>query len=620
MIIQRHYLIQACLIIICLFSPQHNLGQENFNPVIPDSARLRVVFPVDGDTINVSRVRYAGSALPTAKVLVQGVETKVYASGAFVGLVPLEPGNNQILFTVEDSLGISSDTVRIFREPPILSLSERPTRINPRYVKPDADVYLSPGEIFEVEFLGSPGGQAIFTIDKIAKNFNMMEISKKSAHGLLKGLYKGFILIPELRNYNPKPVEFKLKGKDGHTIKVKSRGKIHVIPDILPFVGVTVDSMNLIRTEPDGEIWMELPSGIRMQIVGERDRTRKVKLAENVVGYISSASLRYEPFGTPLPRATVGSITSLVKRDWVQIRVNLSEKVPYKIEQFLEPSALEITFYRAHQAPQWITYPPDDDTIQLIRWRQESSDVFVLRIELNQEQQWGYYGRYVGRRFWLNIRKAPEFSTEPDSLLKGLIIAVDAGHGGEYEGSISPTGLQEKTVNLKSAMKVADLLQAQGATVVLTRSQDTTMTLQDRISKARQARSHIFISLHNNSIGPASDPLIPRGTSTYYTIPQSQEIAKDVYSQLLKLGLKPYGRISSTYFVTRQTDMIAFLVEGAFMTHPEDEMLLMNDEFLHDSARAIVEGIKDFVIDQLPAEIVHPAIESEQSIPANPNN
>ncbi|MFQ5824432.1 MAG: N-acetylmuramoyl-L-alanine amidase [bacterium] len=614
----KYYLFQLYIILSFIFSAQSNMAQEHLHTVIPNSVRLRLIFPVDGDTINFSQVRYAGSALPTAIVWVQGGETKVYPSGAFVGLVPLEPGANQISFSVEDSLGFLSDTLHIFREPTTLTYAERPTRINPMHIKPEADVYLSPGDIFEIEFLGSPGGQAFFSIDKIAKNFKMMELSTKDTNGI-RGWYKGFVRIPNIINYKPKPVEFKLKGKDRRTLKVKSKGKIHILSELLPLVGVTVDSMNLIRTKPDGEIWMELPRGIRMQIIGERDGVKKIKLAENVVGYISSASLNPEPLGTPLPRATVGSISSLADWDWVQVLVNLSERVPFKIEQLLEPSALEITFYRAQQAPQWITYPLDDETIRLIRWRQQSSDIFVLRIDLNQKQQWGYYGRYVGKRFKINIRKTPKLSIAPDSLLKGLVITVDPGHGGKFKGAISATGLQEKNVNLKYAMKVADLLQAEGATVIRTRILDTTLTLQDRITMAQQAQSHIFISLHNNSIGPATDPLVPRGTSTYYTVTHSQAIAKAVFSQLLKLGLNPYGRISSTYFVTRQTSMITFIVEGAFMTHPEDEMLLMNETFLDDLAQAVVEGIIDFVMAQLPAKVEYPSLETKEYRPTDPN-
>ena len=52
--------------------------------------------------------------------------------------------------------------------------------------------------------------------------------------------------------------------------------------------------------------------------------------------------------------------------------------------------------------------------------------------------------------------------------------------------------------------------------------------------------------------------------------------------------------------MTRQTDLISLIVEAAFMTHPEDEMLLLDDEFLDKLAAAVVAGINDFVAKQAP--------------------
>ncbi|MFQ5642022.1 MAG: N-acetylmuramoyl-L-alanine amidase, partial [bacterium] len=248
-----------------------------------------------------------------------------------------------------------------------------------------------------------------------------------------------------------------------------------------------------------------------------------------------------------------------------------------------------------------------------------SSDVFVLRVELNQKQQWGYYGRYVGKQFWLNIRKTPQISTAPGSPLRGLTITVDAGHGGEFEGAVGPTGLYEKDVNLQLAKTVAAMLEAAGAQVLMTRMSDTTVTLRDRIKIARSANSHIFVSLHNNSIGPATNPLRPRGTSTYHTVPQSEAVARSVYNRMLELGLSPFGRVLSTYFVTRQTSLISFLVESVFITHPEDELLLLDESFLQEMAGAVVNGIKDFVVDKMPADSKTDSMETDGSEPAEPD-
>ena len=600
-----------------LLNPNRIQAQQPFQDSIPDSVRLRVVFPADGDTLNFDRIRYAGSVLPGAAAFVQGQKVKVYPTGAFVGMVNLQPGESQIVFSSHDSLGEVSDTLRIFREPPLVSYQASPTAINTNRVFPARDVYLMRGDALEVEFMGSPGGHSIFSIDKLAKNLNMIEMPSKS-QGALKGVYKGTIMIPRVNKYKPKPVEFKFRGKDGRTLKFKSEGRIHLLSEATPVIGVTADSSNLVLTEPDGEIWMVLPADVKMQIIGKRRGFAKVRFADNVVGYISSSSLQTLPSGSSLPSASVGSIGTLRDGDWVQVRVNLSERVPFRIDQMIEPAALEVTFYRARQAPHWISYPKDDETLRLIKWQQESGEIFVLRLELNQSQQWGFWGRYVDNQFWLNIRRTPRLTSARDSLLRGLTIAVDPGHGGEFEGTVSPTGLLEKNVNLQYAMIVADLLEAEGAEVVRTRAADTTMTLQARMAMAREAQANIFLSLHNNSIGAATNPLRPRGTSTYYTVPQSQAIAKRVYDRLLELELRPYGRVASTYFVTRQTDLISLIVEGAFLSHPVDEMLLMDEHFLADLAKAVVDGVKDFVADIGSSEFGFHATDANKPLPSHP--
>ena len=156
----------------------------------------------------------------------------------------------------------------------------------------------------------------------------------------------------------------------------------------------------------------------------------------------------------------------------------------------------------------------------------------------------------------------------------------------------------EKDVNLSYANTLADLLERAGARVVLTRTTDSTMTLKERVDIARAANAHIFCWLHNNSIGGASNPLAVRGTSTYFTVPQNQRLSEVIYDRLLDLRLDPFGHIQSSYYVTRQTDMLIVLVEGAFMSHPHDEMLLLDDNFLDSLAKAVFLGLEDFCREQ----------------------
>lgn len=578
------------------------LGQIVAPAEVPDSLRLRIVIPADGDTVAFEQIRYAGSAAPGSAVRVQGERTRVHPSGAFAGIVPLEPEENLIVILAEDALGTVADTVRIFRQPPPEAFPVRPTHIDPTSVRPSSDMYLAAGELLDVQFVGSPGGIAVFSLEDVVENVRMIEVPAAEAGGL-PGVYRGVVRIPYVREWRARPVKFKLRGVDGRTVKVESAGKVRILSAALPLVGVMVDSATLVRNRADGVLLAEVPAGVEMEVIGESGDELRVRLAESVEGSLPGTSLRLRPPGAPLRTAAIGSIGSLEVGDWVELRARMSHRAPFRIEQSLNPSMLVVYFYRAQHVDDWITHLPRSDVIHLVERRHESKDIAVLRLELNQTQPWGFFGEYRGNEFRLRVRKTPQFSNDPEAPLKGLIIAVDPGHGGENRGAVGATGLEEKTVNLKYAMKVADLLQAEGATVIRTRTTDTTMTLGERVRLARDANAHLFVWLHNNSVGLATDPLRVRGTSTYYTIPQAMPVAEAVYARLLDLGLHPFGKITSSFLVTRQTSMISFLVEGAFLSHPEDEMLLMDDHFLSRLAVAVVEGIKDFVRQQPAAEM-----------------
>lgn len=582
-----------CLLpVLMLFQPPRQVKAQVTRAAVSND--LRIVFPSDNDTLDVHRTRYAGSVRDTtSRVTVNGVPTAVFSSGAFVGLVPLQPGDNLLVFEAVDSTGaVLGDSVHIFRPPPAETLPGEPSRIVE--VWPKRDVWVEPGALIQVQLRATPGGSATFEVPKLLNKASLLELPASESGGI-NGLYRAVFRVPMVASARTAEVRFKFKGADGRSHKARAEGRIQVLDPTLPLVGETVDSTNLFRTAPRGAIWTVLPEGIRLEVVGQTNRSFHVRLGKGHDAFTALENLRLLPRGTAPSHATVSSISGSLVGDWVQLRVNLDRRVAYKIEQDLAPSALEVHFFGAHQGSEWVTYPPGDTTVRRISWRQDTEDVYTLRVELNQHQMWGFDGRYVGSQFWLEIRRSPNFAAVGDSLLRALTIAVDPGHGGDEPGAIGATGLMEKDVNLAYATRVVDLLRKEGATVVQTRTSDTTMTLLERVKIARAANAHLFVWLHNNSIGAATDPMAVRGTSTYYTVPQAMDVAWYVYPRLLGLGLRPFGRIGSTYFVTRQTGMVTFLVEGAFVSNPLDEMLLLDDSFLDKLAAAVVQGIEDFV-------------------------
>ncbi len=91
-------------------------------------------------------------------------------------------------------------------------------------------------------------------------------------------------------------------------------------------------------------------------------------------------------------------------------------------------------------------------------------------------------------------------------------VVIDAGHGGRDEGAVGPAGLKEKDLVLDISNRLARRLRERGLGVVLTRQEDVFVPLEERTSRANDARADLFISIHAN----AAHSRKPRGVETYF--------------------------------------------------------------------------------------------------------
>jgi N-acetylmuramoyl-L-alanine amidase len=195
----------------------------------------------------------------------------------------------------------------------------------------------------------------------------------------------------------------------------------------------------------------------------------------------------------------------------------------------------------------------------------------------------------------VRVRKPPKIA-DRTAPLKDLIIAVDAGHGGEASGAVGATGLQEKEVNLAIAFKLDTLLRVKGARVVLTRRDDSNISMPARTDTILNAGSQILVSIHCNAGGAMSNAEVVRGTSTYYRHLGYQSLADIMYTKMLELGLNQFGMVGSFNFsLNAPTQLPNVLVETAFLSNPEDEMKLMDDGFRRAIAEKVVAALEEFV-------------------------
>jgi N-acetylmuramoyl-L-alanine amidase len=189
-------------------------------------------------------------------------------------------------------------------------------------------------------------------------------------------------------------------------------------------------------------------------------------------------------------------------------------------------------------------------------------------------------------------------------------VCLDPGHGGSDKGEIAG-GNFEKKYNLLLAQAVEKLLLAEGFKVVLTRTNDVYVKLAERPAIAAKAGADLFVCLHYNS-GPPSlrgvevhclppagmkssnagggrggDPAYPGNAQDHRNIILAYQVLKAITA----LPLDDIGVKRDRYKVLREAQMPAILVEGGFMSDPQDAKKIYDADFRQRMARCIVDGI-----------------------------
>lgn len=188
---------------------------------------------------------------------------------------------------------------------------------------------------------------------------------------------------------------------------------------------------------------------------------------------------------------------------------------------------------------------------------------------------------------------------------KGTLVCIDAGHGGKDNGAHQGERL-EKDDNLTLALAVRDACEAKGMSVVLTREDDTFLTLQERCDVANTAGADLFVSLHRNSAEKGD----PKGVEIWTASKGSgKQMAQAILDRLAAVGISENRGVQqgtsdsgdrADYYVNKHTKMPACLVEMGFITNDADNELL--DAHLQEYAEAIADGIAEAAEEMLVQE------------------
>lgn len=185
--------------------------------------------------------------------------------------------------------------------------------------------------------------------------------------------------------------------------------------------------------------------------------------------------------------------------------------------------------------------------------------------------------------------------------MTGKLVAIDVGHGGRdpgAEGKLSGVHkIYEKDLNLAIALRLREILRGAGANMVLLRDTDTYISLYERPEKANLMNADMLISIHNN----AHTNSAAHGIVTLYYNKKSEagydvssgSLAHAIHAEMVKeIGF--YNRRIEEcpeYAVLNKSDMPAVILEGGFLTNPDNLKFMLTDAFVEAYATAVARGV-----------------------------
>jgi N-acetylmuramoyl-L-alanine amidase CwlD len=191
----------------------------------------------------------------------------------------------------------------------------------------------------------------------------------------------------------------------------------------------------------------------------------------------------------------------------------------------------------------------------------------------------------------LVISKAASWSLPPIGKIRApgsKLIVLDAGHGGSDPGA-QRGNVQEKEITMDIVNKLKKSLESRGATIVMTRSDDTFVSLEDRVKLTNSTNPDLFLSVHINALESTSDI---HGIETYYQTEQSRMLADSIHQSLVS-GLQAPDRSvrKARFYVINHTPVPAVLAEVGFISNKDEREKLISSDYQDKVADSLAQGV-----------------------------
>ncbi len=562
---------------------------------VPTGAALALTSPADGAWIDAEATYLIGGSDPTVSLLFEGKPVSRTKSGYFSLYTPLEEGKNEFTFTY----GGREIAYTLYRGTrPSSGTGTASTNLGSYQITvsaPADDIAAAAGTKVTLTCL-APQGSTV-TAKIAGKSIKLSEVKKPTANGTyLASTYSGTYTLPsanagEVVDLGNVVYSAARRGENASAdgVRLRVMGKDAAIP-----VEVICDSseMKLGYDTWYYDDFTPQVAGMRDYAVSQGNGYYRLRVA----GYIKEENLRELSGETEIPIAEINAIRVGVAGGHTVITVNAAETVP--MNGYVENGKFYLSLYNINADWKGKIEMVDNPLFTAAEWIKSTKVnsiklVFALR-DVNNFYGFEFDYDAAGRTL-IRLRN-PQRLPEGDAPLTGKLIVLDAGHGGTDSGALGPGGaVNEKDLNLAITLEAARSLRALGAEVILTREGDTTVEINDRLVRLDALAPDLSISIHQNSMGYATDITRVRGLiGLYYA--DAGKLLTETVSAAVSSALNRYERTPSEQRLAlcRNARFPSTLIEVGFITCVEEYEKMQNPAVIAATGEAFARGVLDY--------------------------
>lgn len=573
------------------------LGMMGLPAIAQAEQPLTVVYPPEAHTTTAAQIFLIGTAPTEGVVTVNGEAIARSEAGHFAPSFPLQLGENTFVVRY-DTQTITIQVTRQSLEP----VAPEGVAFGEGSLWPVTNVARQPGE--RICFGAIAPANATVSVSLADQTLSLQpqanSVTLQPNSAVLTHLNQP-IIRSDINTYQGCTL-FQQPGELGtplytltlgdQTIQQVAVGTVEVLSPATPQVIEVAALSGTARTGPstDYSRLTPLPAGTRAAVTGREGDWLRLDYG----GWIRAAETQLVPQVAP-PQTLIRGVQARQVNGWTEVVFPVQVRVPVMVQQ--GDRTLTLTLYNTTAQTDTI-YVDNDPVIQRLDWQQAAPGQVRYTLNLTSAQQWGYKLHYEGTSLILSLRHPPDRSLATRRLpLRGVTILLDAGHGGPDDlGARGPTGYPEKDVALTVTQLVRDRLEAQGATVVMTREADIDLYPNPRADLINQTEPTIALSLHYNALPDDGDALQTAGIGTFWYQTQAHSLAAFLHDYLVDTLDRPsYGVYWNNLALTRPAVAPSVLLELGFMINPVEFEWIIDPEEQERLAQALAEGITRWI-------------------------